>query len=453
MSKINPTNDGIKSHHSVSPDSDNTEKSSSKKGNWIGRAIARLTHGGSVSKKTPDSNSTDATTDKKPLQQREVKSSNSRNFLQRRKLITAETKKSKEIAGLKAKLPDLKKTDYHWANSYFTDMGNITNIPELIQEGQEKYGNDRYGFHTWVKSIGEEKYGGNFREVDMTAPVNRLEYVELSLKPVAEEIFNAKGLPKDSGRIEAIIDDFLPNIKGQEPDIYGKTSGMNPEGFSTFVQDRLDKEAAPAINKTKEADSVEKAGGFNISDNIMVLPGNICNLQEKGVNPDAIVNAANPQLIQGGGVCGQIFEAAENKGKLAKACKNLAGNESSVGKAVVTDSYKLKKTGIRKIIHAIAPNTNLPPYQDNTALTENDLSKTYKALLTQAKKHKLETVAVPVLGTGVYGIDKELAINTAVKATKQFHNDNDSKPTVYFVIYDKATDYSEFIKKFEAHKS
>ena len=51
---------------------------------------------------------------------------------------------------------------------------------------------------------------------------------------------------------------------------------------------------------------------------------------------DAIVNAANPQLQMGGGVCGAIFRAAGTR-RLQEACDRLA--PIATGKAVITDGF------------------------------------------------------------------------------------------------------------------
>ena len=57
---------------------------------------------------------------------------------------------------------------------------------------------------------------------------------------------------------------------------------------------------------------------------------------------DAIVNAANPQLRPGGGVCGAIF-AASDAPALGKACKALGG--CPTGSAVLTDSFGMNWCG------------------------------------------------------------------------------------------------------------
>ncbi|HYZ31264.1 MAG TPA: macro domain-containing protein, partial [Crenalkalicoccus sp.] len=64
---------------------------------------------------------------------------------------------------------------------------------------------------------------------------------------------------------------------------------------------------------------------------------------------DAIVNAANEQLAQGGGVCGAIFRAA-GAAELAAACAPLA--PCPTGEARTTPGFRLKA---RHVIHAVGP--------------------------------------------------------------------------------------------------
>ncbi len=59
---------------------------------------------------------------------------------------------------------------------------------------------------------------------------------------------------------------------------------------------------------------------------------------------DAIVNATNPALKMGGGVCGAIFQSAGAK-ELQTACDEIGG--CPFGQAVITDGFQVT----RKICH------------------------------------------------------------------------------------------------------
>ena len=84
---------------------------------------------------------------------------------------------------------------------------------------------------------------------------------------------------------------------------------------------------------------------------LTITQGNITNAET-----DAIVNAANDRLAEGGGVCGAIFGAVANVGdrdahrKLTEACRAIG--HCPTGDAVITSSYGLKAA---HIIHAVGP--------------------------------------------------------------------------------------------------
>ena len=67
------------------------------------------------------------------------------------------------------------------------------------------------------------------------------------------------------------------------------------------------------------------------------------------MNVDGIVNAANTELLAGGGVCGAIFTAAGVE-KLQKACDKLSPVKT--GESVITKGYSLPA---KYVIHAAGP--------------------------------------------------------------------------------------------------
>jgi len=75
----------------------------------------------------------------------------------------------------------------------------------------------------------------------------------------------------------------------------------------------------------------------------------------KLTNVDVIVNAANRNLLRGGGVCGAIFNAAGRE--LDEECKKYIKDHGPlpVSGVVTTDSYNLSEKGIKKIIHVVGP--------------------------------------------------------------------------------------------------
>jgi O-acetyl-ADP-ribose deacetylase len=111
---------------------------------------------------------------------------------------------------------------------------------------------------------------------------------------------------------------------------------------------------------------------------------------------EAIVNAANPQLMAGGGVCGAIHRAA---GPELEAYAIKLG-PIAVGDAVMTPGFKLPN---RWVIHAVGPRYFADT--DPPAL----LARAVTNVLRLADEHQVKRVALPAISTGIYGYPIEEA--------------------------------------------
>lgn len=143
------------------------------------------------------------------------------------------------------------------------------------------------------------------------------------------------------------------------------------------------------------------------------------------MNVDAVVNAANTELLMGSGVCGAIFKKAGAE-KLQAECRKLSPIQT--GKAVITDGFDLPA---KYIIHTAGPVYDSKNEEKCRAL----LYSSYYESLKLALKNGCESIAFPLISSGIYGYPKDKALKIATDAVSCFLSENDMD--VFLAVFDR----------------
>jgi len=140
---------------------------------------------------------------------------------------------------------------------------------------------------------------------------------------------------------------------------------------------------------------------------------------------DAVVNAANAQLLIGGGVAGALHRAAGPG--LAEECRPYA--PISPGQAVITGAHQLPNS---HVIHCLGPIYGV----DEPA--QQYLEECYRNAVKLADENALGSIAFPAISTGAFGYPFESATRTALKTVCSLLPQLQHLKKIRFVLFTRA---------------
>ena len=152
---------------------------------------------------------------------------------------------------------------------------------------------------------------------------------------------------------------------------------------------------------------------------IELFLGDITNLEV-----ECIVNAANPYLMRGGGVCGAIHRAA---GMELDQYLDNTYTGCPTGEARISPGFQAKASFI---IHTVAP-----IWKDGTQNEPVLLESCYIKTLELAKEHHIQSIAFPALGCGIYGYPIDQGTKIACETVKKILENNTREDNPCKVIF------------------
>lgn len=144
------------------------------------------------------------------------------------------------------------------------------------------------------------------------------------------------------------------------------------------------------------------------------------------VRADVIVNSANPQPLCGGGAEAAIYAAAGFENLLA-ARKEIGA--LSVGEVGVTSAFALPA---KYVVHTVGPLWNGGVSGELVAL-----KLCYEEALAKAIGLGAKSIAFPLISSGVYGFPKDLALQCAINAFREFLKRHELQ--ILLVVFDEAS--------------
>lgn len=138
---------------------------------------------------------------------------------------------------------------------------------------------------------------------------------------------------------------------------------------------------------------------------------------------DAIVNAANNDLMLGGGVAGAI--RVKGGPAIQRECDRIG--PIALGEAAITPAGRLRA---RHVIHAASMRLG-----ESTA--EPNLRAATRNSLMRANENSLKTIAFPAIGTGIAGFSVERCAQVMLEEVRAHLGGPTTLERIDFVLFDR----------------
>ena len=158
---------------------------------------------------------------------------------------------------------------------------------------------------------------------------------------------------------------------------------------------------------------------------------------------DIIVNAANGNLDHGGGVAGAINRASNGLVQRHSDSYIKKHGRLFTGQVAVTNAGGSLKC--KRIIHAVGPTRS----DHNVTVCERQLNVVMNKTLQEAEKNGAQSIAIPAISSGIFGVDKELVARCVTDSIQsyKFRKPLPTLSDIRIVIIDHPT-YSTFAQLF-----
>ena len=153
---------------------------------------------------------------------------------------------------------------------------------------------------------------------------------------------------------------------------------------------------------------------------------------------EAIVNAANAQLILGGGVAGAIRR--KGGAKIQDECKKIGG--TFVGGAVITTGGNLKA---KYVIHAVGP--RMGEGKEKQKLKNATLNS-----LKLADENNLKSISFPAISAGIFGFPLQSCAEIMLKTTINYLKGKTALEKIVFCLFDRSS-YQAFANQLKQETS